>query len=354
MEYDVIRVIALLMIVMVHVSAYVVIFFPETAEVEWLVGNFFNGLARAGVPMFVMLSGALLLKEDKPFDAEQFYKRNFLTMVLLTIVWMTLYGLFYAVGLPMLEGKAVVSSNFWQYLLFFKGSNYPHLWYMFMAVGLYMMVPVLRLFVKRENKSYIIGIIIASMIFEFCATTADFFSRSYGVAVSQILDKFYLGAVSDFIGLILLGWYFSEFPLKESKRFVLYVAGIFMVTLSTWLVYLMIDVVPNIRDYVYEALTLPAFVYAAALYVLLQSLCKQKLTQSKLLTEISDCSFGIYLVHVMVLEIFVRLILPYEQFGKGKPLSYIMLSYATILLVSFAIVKLIGYIRGMRKIFFLR
>ena len=63
-------------------------------------------------------------------------------MVLLTIVWMTLYGLFYAVGLPMLEGKAVVSSNFWQYLLFFKGSNYPHLWYMFMAVGLYMMVPV--------------------------------------------------------------------------------------------------------------------------------------------------------------------------------------------------------------------
>lgn len=353
MEYDIIRVIALMMIVMVHVSAYMVIYFPDTANAEWAIGNFFNGIARAGVPMFILLSGALLLNEDKSFDTKKFYKRNLMTMVWLTIGWLLAYAAFYTF-LPLLDGKSPVWSDFLLYLISFKGTDYPHLWYMLMVIGMYLMIPVLRLFVKRENKSYIIGIIIVALIFQFGATTADFFTRGYSAAVSDITAKFHLEPATGFIGLLLTGWFLNEYTFKKKTRVLLYGAGVAMAAISIFLVYSMIDTVGNIRDYMFEALSLPAFVYATALFVFLQSAFKGKAAKGKALSTLADCSFGMYLIHVAVMEIFVRVILPYENFGTGKPFTYILILYAFTLAVSFTVVYLTGLIKGARKIFFNR
>ena len=277
MSYDVIRIVALMMIVMVHVSAYMVIFFPNTSEPEWLVGNLFNGLVRAGVPMFVMLSGALLLKEDKAFDTKLFYKRNLLTMVFITVVWLVIYGLFYSFILPALEGKPIEMMDFLLFLFTFKGANYSHLWYMFMVIGMYVMIPVLRLFVKRENKQYIMGIIVASLIFQYGTTTLDFFTRNFYISFGDLLGKFYMQPATGFIGLLLLGWYLGEYMPQKRTRIILYFAGLAMLIASTLSVYFKIDDVPNIRDYMYEALTLPAFVYSAALFVFLKLLFCEKI-----------------------------------------------------------------------------
>lgn len=352
LSYDIIRIVALFMIVMVHVSAYMVIFFPDTDKPEWLVGNIFNGLARAGVPMFVLLSGALLLREDKPTDAKKFYKKNLLTMVFLAVGWIVAYGLFYAVLLPLAEGNPVHGKNFFDFLVSFKGSEYPHLWYMLMVIGLYLMIPVLRLFVKRENKKYIQGLIIVAVIVQFAARTADLFTVDAAVSVSSFLTKFHLEPMTGFIGYLLIGWYLNEYTLKKQTRIVLYAAGIAALVISTLVVYRSINEVGQIRDYMYSELSLPALLYGCALFVFIQSVCKNKCTQHRLTATMSDCTFGVYLFHVAVLEIFVRLVLPYEQFGTGKPLAYIAILYLVTLLVPFVIVKLTGYIKGVRKIFF--
>lgn len=352
LSYDVIRIVALCMIVMVHVSAYMVIFFPATDKIEWTVGNIFNGLSRAGVPMFILLSGALLLNEDKSMDTKKFYKKNLLTMVFLAVGWVLAYGLFYAVLLPLIEGNPVYLNNFIDFLISFKGSEYPHLWYMLMVIGLYLMIPVLRLFVKRENKKYILGIIISAVIVQFGARTADFFTISSDMAVSTFLTKFHLEPVTGFVGYLLIGWYFNEYTLKKGTRIVLYILGIAAFVISTLVVYFNITAIPQIRDYMYSELSLMALIYGCALFVFIQSLCAGKKTNSRLIAVMSDCTFGVYLFHVVVLEIFVRIILPYESFGLGKPLAYIAILYFVTLIVPFVVVKLTGHIKGVRKIFF--
>ena len=351
-SYDIIRVIALLMIVMVHISAYIVTVFPGTSEAEWFVGNLFNGLSRAGVPMFIMLSGALLLNEDKPIKTKQFYKNSLLPISLLTISWIVAYGLFYAVVLPALKGNPISVSDFLYYILFFKGSDYTHLWYMLMVMGMYLAIPVLRLFVKRENKPYITGIIIASLIFQFGSATADFLTANSYWNLSDLFAKFHMQPVTGFLGLVLLGWYLNEYTLKAKTRYILYIAGIVAVSASTLTVYSTIDTIPDIRNYMYEANTLPAFVYAAALFVFIQSFCRKNTDGSKLLATLSGCTFGMYLVHVIVLEVFVQLILPYKKFGIENPLAYIMILYVIVLIISFVVVYLTGKIKGLRKIFF--
>lgn len=354
MSYDIIRILALLMIVMVHVSAYMVIFFPNTGNIEWTVGNIFNGISRAGVPMFVLLSGALILNEDKPFDTKRFYKKNLLTMIVLSIGWIVTYGLFYAVLLPVMQGMPVEPMNFLGFLTHFKGSEYPHLWYMLMVVGMYLMIPVLRLFVKRENKKYIVGIIVAAVIVQFGARTADFFTVNSSMAVSAFISKLHLEPLTGFIGYLLIGWYLNEYTLKKRSRIALYALGAAVLVISTLVVYSSIDEIPTIRDYMYSELSLMALVYGVALFVFIQSVCGEKRTTNRLLAQTSDCTFGVYLFHVAVLEIFVKLILPYESFGLGKPLAYIMILYLVTLVVSFAVVKLTGYVKGVRRIFFVR
>lgn len=354
LSYDILRIIALLMIVMVHVSAYIVIFFPDTDKCEWLVGNIFNGIARAGVPLFILLSGALLLKEDKPVDAASFYKKNLLTMGCLTVFWMILYGLFYSLFLPLMEGKSASLSDFWGFIVSFKGSEYPHLWYMLMVVGMYLMIPVLRLFVKRENKSYIKGMIILSLLLQFGARTADLLTRGCTSGVSTFLAKFHLEPLTGFIGVLLVGWYLNEYTLKKKTRIVIYICGILSVTLSTLTVHFGIDTVPEIRDYVYSELSLPALIYGVALFVFVKTLCGGRATESRTAAVMSDSTFGVYLIHIVILEVFVRLILPYEKFGTGMPLQYIGILYPVTLLLSYAIVRPVGLIKGVRRIFYNR
>lgn len=354
LSFDVIRIVALLMIVMVHVSAYLVIYFPDTSKIEWLVGNIFNGITRAGVPLFILLSGALLLNQDKNIEPKRFYKKNLVTIILLTLGWLIAYGLIYAIIFPFFENEPILMSNFWGFLLQFTGSDYPHLWYMFMVIGMYLMIPVFRLFVKRENKNYIAGIIIASIVVQFFSRTTDLFTINTTSTFSAFVNKFHLEPLTGFIGLLLAGWYFNEFKLNKITKTVLYVLGIISVVGSTIVVYFFIDSVPNIRDYMYSELSLPAFIYGSSLFVFIQSVCKEKTTKLNIVSTFADTSFGIYLFHVLVLEIFVRFILPYEKFGFGKPFSYIMILYVFTIAFSFLIVYLAGRFKYSRKLFFNR
>ena len=152
LKYDVIRITALFMIVMIHVSAYMVIFYPDTSGSAFRVGNVFNGLGRAGTPLFLMLTGALLLNEDHPFQAGQFYKRALLRICLLLLFWLLFYASWRSFILPVLQGQPVNTRLFSAYLLKLEGL-YPHLWYMFMLIGAYLAVPVLiAVFEDLKNK----------------------------------------------------------------------------------------------------------------------------------------------------------------------------------------------------------
>lgn len=352
--YDLIRIVALAMIVMVHVSAYMVIFFPDTAGKEWLVGNIFNGLARAGVPLFIMLSGALLLNEEKPFSPRLFYRKSLVRMALLAGGWMLFYGVIYAVVFPAMEGKPLEMAAFWGFLLRFQGSEYPHLWYMLMVIGMYLMIPVLRLFVKKENKAYVIGMMWACVVVQFAARTADYFTLGSSISVSQFMGKFHLEPATGFLFYLLMGWYLGNFEMKAAHRRMLYGAGVAAVVISTAVVHHRIDAVPGIRDYMYSELSLPAMVYGVALFVLIQSLCRGKTTKSGLVRSLSDGCFGVYLVHVVVMEVFVRYLLPYECMGPGRPLCYILLLYGFTLGLSAGIVWLSGRCGVLRRAFYNR
>ena len=62
---DWLRVLATIAVVTIHVSAGYVSMLDASNVSRWMAGNFYDSFSRASVPIFVMISGALLLREQK-------------------------------------------------------------------------------------------------------------------------------------------------------------------------------------------------------------------------------------------------------------------------------------------------
>ena len=69
---DWLRLFATFMVVTIHVSApYVGIPYYD-APTSWLGANFYEAISRASVPLFVMISGALLLSDGREVSYKAF------------------------------------------------------------------------------------------------------------------------------------------------------------------------------------------------------------------------------------------------------------------------------------------
>ncbi|MCR5347468.1 MAG: acyltransferase [Fretibacterium sp.] len=358
LKYDVMRIAAIAMVLMGHISAYIVLNYPATDKMDFIVGNIFNGLRRgAAVPVFLMITGALLLDEDKRVEPRIFYKSRLLPLALLTVFWLSFYGVFYAFILPAVLGKAANAGDFADYILGFKGSKYPHLWYMFMTVGVYLSVPFLRLFVRRENRTYILGFILTAVVVQFIPNMLDFLTIGCYPTLNGFMKKFYMQSVTGFTGYLLLGWYLSVFPPSWLYRAGLYILGLFLAVASTIAVQRLIADIPGIRAYLYDVFSLHLFVAGAAVFVLISALCGDAVTEGALTKTLSGAAFGIYAVHVAFLEIFSRVLMPYDAFmtwlcgSAMRPLAYILLLFAAVWLCSLSSVLILSRVRGLKSLF---
>lgn len=350
LSYDLIRITAVFMVVMIHVSAYMVTYFKTGASnPTFLTGNIFNGLGRAGTPMFLMLTGALFLDEKKPFDTKRFFKKSFLPICLLLIFWQILYSAWRALILPQLKGSTGTFEKFLELLLRPSGPS-AHLWYLYMLIGAYLAIPILRLFVKKENKSYILGIIILAIVAQFVVQTAAVFTRETQYTVSDYATKLHLEYATGYVPYMLIGWYLTTFQLSKKARLLMIGAGAAAVAFIILIVQSCIDNISDIRDYMVEMNTLPALIYGCGVFTLINSICGKRETKSGLVRVFSSCSFGIYIIHIIMLDL-VLLHMPYKVFNEQHPLLYIFILYTLCLVLSFVIVFILTRIKGIRKLF---
>lgn len=135
---------ATFMVILIHAAAPIA--HAEGSDYNssfWWAGNFWNSLSRPGVPLFVMLSGYLLLGKDYPLP--DFLKRRFSRVVIPAIFWMLIYCFYgyMANGSPDSIGAALKS--------LVTGPVHYHLWFIYLIIGLYLVYPILRPWVRTAS-----------------------------------------------------------------------------------------------------------------------------------------------------------------------------------------------------------
>lgn len=143
-HYDLLRILAAFSVVMLHISAQFWYDFDVT-DFRWLTANTYDALFRFGVPVFVMISGALFLPGPEKTDMKRLYCHNIMRLLAIFIVWSCLYGLLdcYNFGF-----QNLTMSNILQEMLFGR----YHLWYLPLQIGIYMLLPILRIWIQNADK----------------------------------------------------------------------------------------------------------------------------------------------------------------------------------------------------------
>ena len=125
--FDLIRVIAGILVVMVHVSAQQI----ESLEVEgtaFAITNAFNCLAFSGVALFVMISGALALRPEREMDLQTLLLRRTLRFFVLYYIWKAFYQV--VAMLEKGESLTVAAVKNDVVLALVQKRGYYHLWFL--------------------------------------------------------------------------------------------------------------------------------------------------------------------------------------------------------------------------------
>jgi surface polysaccharide O-acyltransferase-like enzyme len=196
---DATRVFAICAVVVVHVASIVLNWDP-VGSLNWWAGNLYESASRWCVPVFVMVSGALLLDPGKQESLGEFYSKRLARILIPTMFW-SLFFIAYGWQLGIAPGKPEIGLiPLTPEILLERirlGEPHYHLWFLYMLVGLYLFTPFFRKIVayctRRELKVFTLaGLLIAGVSFLFGRYTHNPVNIFLGAFVYYI-PCFFLG-----------------------------------------------------------------------------------------------------------------------------------------------------------------
>jgi surface polysaccharide O-acyltransferase-like enzyme len=342
-DLDFLRIAAMFAVIIIHCSAALVLNRPFTDK-TWLAGNIIDSSVRWAVPIFVMVSGALLIGQRAVDSPDSFLKRRLHRVLVPFIIWTLLYLLLSLVYFRDPLNLALVFKDL------VAGNPSPgHLYFLPLIAGLYVITPLISLAALRLSKPMLwrcaLGILAATAVWH----ALEVFVLRGGPPVN-ILTQW-----MPYVGYYLLGHLLLASPPAIRLRW-LVVAFVGSIVAIVSLSYLMTARYnTGLGLYFYNFPTPFVMVLAASVFVggrRLYAMLSKSLAAwmsldnfERYLSYVSASTFGIYLVHIAVLSIIApRLPL------RGATIGDFLILVPTVTVLSFLISVTINRIPAINKL----
>lgn len=335
---DVIRCVAMIMVIGVHCIDPFYISPTMRAIPEYTHwAAIYGSLLRPSVPLFVMMTGLLLLPVKKQ-PLGKFYKKRIYRVLFPFLIWSVLYSMFPWVtgvlGLPKeiigdffcytqgQESQSLIDSLKDVAMIPFNFSHKEnHMWYIYLLIGLYLYMPFFSAWIEnadRKTKRAFLLIWIISLFIPYLKEYVAncLFERSgyvFGTDTWNEFGLFYYFA--GFNGYLLLGHYVKKGnDWSLMKTFIL---CILMFAVGYYITYTGFSTTasnPNATETEMELFftfcSPNVLLMTLATFLLLQKVVITNSTVIKVLANMTQCGFGIYMVHYFVVGPFFLLIEP--------------------------------------------
>ena len=335
---DVIRCVAMIMVIGVHCIDPFYISPTMRAIPEYTHwAAIYGSLLRPSVPLFVMMTGLLLLPVKKQ-PLGKFYKKRIYRVLFPFLIWSVLYSMFPWVtgvlGLPKeiigdffcytqgQESQSLTDSLKDVAMIPFNFSHKEnHMWYIYLLIGLYLYMPFFSAWIEnadRKTKRAFLLIWIISLFIPYLKEYVAncLFERSgyvFGTDTWNEFGLFYYFA--GFNGYLLLGHYVKKGnDWSLMKTFIL---CILMFAVGYYITYTGFSTTasnPNATETEMELFftfcSPNVLLMTLATFLLLQKVVITNSTVIKVLANMTQCGFGIYMVHYFVVGPFFLLIGP--------------------------------------------
>ncbi len=330
-----IRVFATLAVILLHASGNAITPFGKLPVDYWWVCHIITAFGRFAVPVFVILSGYLVL--DRYDSLEGFLKKRFVRIFIPFFIWLFIYmihGTFWGIK-P--EQVNWLSSNWLVRILTNNASGSGHLWFVYMLLGLYLFTPILSRWLKDALKTeieFFLGI--------WLLANVGFLLLEKFYKITPFFDFRYF---TGFVGYFVWGAYLKKYPILISIQNKVISLSLFMIG---WVGTILVSGYFTIYTGKYDTFLgyhSPFVVMmSVGIIIFFQQLLNQPFAE-KIITEIDASSYGIFLMHWLVMKILSRqLHINYALYHN--PIYGILLHFILILIISIVV---IGVIRRLPK-----
>lgn len=142
---DAMRSWAIINVVLLHSASPSMLKFDSLNPEFWWSANFFFTFAHHAVPLFIMISGLLLLDPSKTESLMTFLKKRFFRVVVPFLTW----GIIYFIWRIYFHGETI---HVWKAIgEIIAGPIYFHFWFIYMIFGVYLSVPILKIYIRKAE-----------------------------------------------------------------------------------------------------------------------------------------------------------------------------------------------------------
>lgn len=344
---DYLRVIACFMVILVHSTEPFYLGGEGTyiaSKADYFLCTFINSFVRSCVPLFALASSYLLFPLKTP--AGEFFKRRFSRILIPLAVWLVVYAL-----LSDKPGESLLRCLF----------NFPdpagHLWFVYMLIGLYFLMPLLSPWAEKASRrdlQVLLGIWFLTTLIPFVrqASVALFgTSELWGEANWNEFSAFYYA--SGYIGYLVMGYYIRrEVPSLSWKKTLgfavpAFVAGYAITALwygaSLWMTFPghdgvssfpvnePIDLAVNIETS-WRFCTPGVALMTAALFMIIRKAGSSGAFYRSVVLPVSKASYGAYLMHIVFLNIIIGYLRPFFEGCCAPVVASVLCIFCTAVL----------------------
>ena len=270
------RIMSMIGVVGIHIFLAAVTTFDQKQGYYYALTYCLRGLLHFAVPVFFMISGALMLNPQ---------------MLLIDEVSM---GQFF-------NTKSINLAMFWDsFANMLSGNTWDHMWYMYALMGAMLMIPVMRAIVKHFGDDEMKFFLIVGVLFLCVLPIVKYYLKfSFGVE---------LPFSSVYCLYMLVGYWIDSKKLRISSRAaVVIIAVSALIIIASQVAYTVFDLPTKILVE-YDSIIVAAL--SAALFALFKN--NEEKMQEKGVSEfaqlLSSCSFGVYILHMLWINVIYKLI----------------------------------------------
>lgn len=297
LDFDLLRVASMAAVVYLHTAAGGLRQSEDMAL--WNLSNLLSSLAVAAVPLFFMISGALLLGSEKTDDPAYLLRRRLprvavpgLCWSLLVVggVWLSQGGEAALLKLVNLPGISVIT---------------PY-WFLYALIPMYLLSPLLKRLtdhMEERHWRYLLGLWV---VVTLGLNQLSRFLPDPWYALLRENQTLNVSLLEGYLGYFLLGAWLDRMERPPARRILLAAAlgSWAVIALGTWGVFLVTGVYGE-QFATYRGVF--TMVLSASLFLLFRDAFRGR-RSGRAAVLLSACSFGVYLAHPMAIELLQKLL----------------------------------------------
>ena len=314
-----IRVFAIMCVIMLHCM----IPYASNPDYYGSKSYFFNlianSISRTGVPLFLMISGALILNDELTNDIKSFYKKRLSKLLIPLLSWNIIYFLFYVkLGKNELDFMSFINE------VLNNGTAY-HLWYVYNLLSIYLLAPFLK---KIADNSNIKQLVLLIVLMGFCTTIRPALNNM----VSPVYIYLFEPICNGYFLFFIAGYVLDKMQLSKKAMWSFFVIGAVGIGISLLGNHVSSSV--NFIDFKHNGgYDISSLFLSVSVFILFRS----KISHSNsFIKSISRSSYGMYFIHVAIIDI----VFEYFMINASPVISEIYL-FVISLVVSYGLSLLI-------------